>query len=239
MEKIINPCTCEVRGRNENAFVKIEYADGRLTLCGVIGPRKNGNCRGSAGQCVDYIRKGRPVAEWNCDMLNRLCDIWDQWHLNDMHPECEHQRELGWREMAREPITLYHYRLTREAFKAKGKAEEAARIALVSGKTFTPTEEQTMFANLPYFYDSDEPLEGKEIAQFYEPKLSPHPGDNGFTTTRRGWVREAESKQGLRCKPCPVCGYEYGTAWKRVDVPQEVLDWLFQLPDTKRQPAWV
>ena len=240
MKKIINPCTCNVRGRNENAFVKIEYVDGCLSLSGVIGPRKSGNCRGSAGQCVDEIRSGSPVTGWTRDMLRKLCNVWDQWNLNDMHPECEHQRELGWCEMAREEITLYHYILTHEAFEAKRKAEKAARDALVSGETFTPTEEQTMFVNLPYGLDVYEPLDGKDVARFYRPERPCYLGDSGFMETKtRGWVRAEDSEQGLLCKPCPVCGYKYGTAWKRVDVPQDVLDWLFQLPDTQRQPAWV
>lgn len=27
------------------------------------------------------------------------------------------------------------------------------------------------------------------------------------------WVRESEHPKGLLCKPCPVCGYEYGSKW--------------------------
>jgi hypothetical protein len=38
---------------------------------------------------------------------------------------------------------------------------------------------------------------------------------------------------------CPVCGYSLGHAWLSEDVPQDVIDWLFALPDTDRTPAWV
>ena len=112
MKKIINPCQCEVYSRNgnpyfANAFVEIEYVNGKLSLCGVIGPMSNGDCRGSAGQCANEIRKGTPTADWSAEMLFKLCDIWDKWHLNDMHPECEHQRNLGWDEQAKEKIYLY------------------------------------------------------------------------------------------------------------------------------------
>ena len=55
MKKIINPCTCEVYTNSgnlarANAFVKITYENGKLSLCGVIGPMSSGNCKGSCGR---------------------------------------------------------------------------------------------------------------------------------------------------------------------------------------------
>src|SRR6478735_2143194 len=37
----------------------------------------------------------------------------------------------------------------------------------------------------------------------------------------------------------PDGGYKYGSAWLREEVPQDVLDWLFSLPDADMTPAWV
>jgi hypothetical protein len=54
-----------------------------------------------------------------------------------------------------------------------------------------------------------------------------------------GWVRHGEHPEGLLGKPCPVCGYKYGSAWHKESVPDEVLDWLRGLPDTKIAPALV
>jgi hypothetical protein len=51
-----------------------------------------------------------------------------------------------------------------------------------------------------------------------------------------GWDKKPNASIG---KPCPVCGYEYGSSWLSVDVPDEVLDFLANLPDTDREPAWV
>ena len=102
MKKILQPCDCKVYGGTARGFVKVEFEDGRLSICGVIGPMSNGNCKGSAGQCVEEIRRGKPSEGWTQEMLDKFCDIWDEWHLNDMHPECEHQRALGWREQADE-----------------------------------------------------------------------------------------------------------------------------------------
>lgn len=53
------------------------------------------------------------------------------------------------------------------------------------------------------------------------------------------WVTRDEHPQGLLGYPCPACGYPYGTQWLHEDVPEEVLVWLHDLPDTTVQPAWV
>ena len=44
---------------------------------------------------------------------------------------------------------------------------------------------------------------------------------------------------GFLGRPCPVCGYKYGSAWQTEEVPKDVIEWLFDLPDTKIKPAWV
>ena len=49
-----------------------------------------------------------------------------------------------------------------------------------------------------------------------------------------GWKYETH-----RGQKCPECGYEIGTARTRREVPQEVIDFLFSVPDTDKIPAWV
>lgn len=241
MRKIINPCVCETYFGAASAFVAIDYDkdNGKLSLHGVVGPTSGGNCKGGAGQCVDEICEGKPAGNWTHEMLQKLCDIWDRWHLNDMRPHCQHQRELGWDELAGEKITMYHYRLTSEALKQKRAAENAALDALKNGDTFTPSEEQAFFAGLNYGLDIfGEPDE--KLAPHYIPKKPLYPGDCGPTEIKtRGWVRCEESDLGILCKPCPICGYKYGTSWLKEEVPQDVLDWLFALPETERRPAWI
>jgi len=36
-----------------------------------------------------------------------------------------------------------------------------------------------------------------------------------------------------------VCGYKYGSEWKKEAVPADVLEFLRALPDTDVKPAWV
>jgi hypothetical protein len=41
-----------------------------------------------------------------------------------------------------------------------------------------------------------------------------------------GWVYESEHPEGELMKPCPECGYKYGSAWLEESVPEDVLEWL-------------
>ena len=244
MRKIINPCMA--RGYTssgievmKDAFVKIEYNEGRLSLSGVVGPLPSGNCYGSAGQCYESIAEGKVKEGWTQEMLDKLVEIWKEWHLNDMRPYCEHQKKLGWRELAKKEVTLYHYTLTTEAYNKKRDAEEAALTALREGRTFIPTDEQIKFATMPHGVTTHAELEGED-AKWYEPKKRLYPGSDGATEKKTlGWLYEKDHPDGILSKPCPVCGYRYGTAWLKEEVPQDVIDWLFALPDTKVQPAWV
>ena len=52
-------------------------------------------------------------------------------------------------------------------------------------------------------------------------------------------LAEGVTVGGLLCKPCPECGYKYGTAWLKKEVPEEVIQWLKALPDADKVPAWV
>lgn len=53
------------------------------------------------GQCLDTIGKYVKTPKFK-----EVLRLWQAYHLNDMHAECEHQRALGWRELAREYIKI-------------------------------------------------------------------------------------------------------------------------------------
>lgn len=38
---------------------------------------------------------------------------------------------------------------------------------------------------------------------------------------------------------CPICGYRLGSAWKRISVPDAVIEFLMILPESDKTPAWV
>lgn len=249
MRKIINPCKCKVYTKtgnkvDGNAFVKIEYKDSKLSMCGVVAPLSNGNCLGSAGQCVDEIRNGSPTDEWTAEMLNKLCDIWDRWHLNDMRPYCEHMRELGWAEHAQDKVKIEKWTLTKEACQKKDNAKKRAVECLKNGEPFYPTKEETAYANMDYSIDvyNDEDIfekYGKLYKDAYELKEKDCLGHSNTEYKTRGWISYKDHKLGFIGRECPVCGYKYGTAWKMEEVPQDIIEWLESLPKTKVKPAWV
>lgn len=241
--KIIKPCTCDVGQRapiRVNAYCEIRFVENsKLRIHGVIGPMRNGNCYGNCGQCIDEIRAGEPTEGWTPEMLQKFCDIWDKWHLNDMRPYCQHQKELGWDKLAFQKVTLYNYVITEAARKQKKAAERAALEALWQGQCFTPTKEQVKYASMPYRVAVPCKLTGDALDN-YEPVADTPPAGGGFTEEKvLGWLSPDEHPDGLLDKPCPVCGYKYGHGWLQEEVPHEIIDWLFALPDSNTKPAWV
>lgn len=41
---------------------------------------------------------------------------------------------------------------------------------------------------------------------------------------RAGFVNQDQHPDGVLCKPCPVCGYKYGTAWNFRPIPDKDLN---------------
>lgn len=244
MKKIVSPCICKTFTRSgketsDRAFVSISYVDGALSICGVIGPTPSGNCRGSSGQCCEEIREGKPADGWTDEMLAKLCDIWDEWHLNDAKPYCQHQKALGWHKIASKMVTLYHYTLTREAYLRIERMKKSVWNDAVNLGAAYLSDEQMQFAKLPYNVTLTHEITG-DMAQHYEPQRSLFPGMCGATEMKPlGLLTPDEHPDGVLSKPCPVCGYKYGHGFKLDEVPQDVIDWLFALPDTPVKPAWV
>ena len=220
---VLCPCTYEINGKKYVAKVTIKYTNEVLSFSGSIGSW-------IAGQCVDEIRRGVPTKKWTREMLNKLCNAWERWYLNDMRPYCIHQKCLGWDKLASKKVTLYHYKLSTEALQKQKAAEQAALASLKEGKTFTPTVEQVKYARLKYSITSPLELSG-EMADLYVPYKSSYIGDYGSTEERTlGYLKPDDHPDGLLMKPCPVCGYKYGSAWLKEEVPEKVIDWLFSLP---------
>lgn len=71
-----------------------------FSMCG--GAYTSNGGMGMGGQCCADLLKYFP----NDNKAARMVEIWQKYHLNDRHPECEHQRELGWREMASEAVSV-------------------------------------------------------------------------------------------------------------------------------------
>ena len=53
------------------------------------------------------------------------------------------------------------------------------------------------------------------------------------------WILHENHTEGLLGKPCEICGYQYGKSLLFEPVPQDVINFLFSLPSTDKEPAWV
>lgn len=151
--------------RREKVWVNISYRDGRLSFTGEFGPRASGNARGSCGQIEMSMPGGKgiiPVDPWNQEMVTRLFNLWNRWHLNDMQAGTPKQMEA-----------------LRDAFGSQS-------------------------------YSHDQALEVL---------------DNEGILVDRDYLHNG--------KP-----YRYGSAWLHEDVPEHVLQWLRNLPETDLPHPW-
>ena len=177
-----------------------------LSICGYIHKIGNKNM-GSFGQCYDDINKAFP----NSEKVSRIVEIWKEYHLNDLSPECEHQRAEGWDELASESVEIVTYCLNSKTCSLQRKIERESLEILQKEGTVTISEEDKKILSLPYSTKVPEVL-GSEYYELDKKEYK-----------TRGWIRYDEDSRGLLCKPCPVCGYKYGTAWKTRPIPAEII----------------
>lgn len=217
MKKVIHPCNVpQWDEKLHPLFCKIEFRDGKLSISGVIGPKRNGDAVGGCGQVdMEFDHKNKedndsrytnPIEAnslkfadgWNKTKWYKFLDIWKHWHLNDMNSACEHQEALGWTyDTHRGKYTEYKGRDIEEK-------KEIIEILQTSG----------------YGYEYQDGKYG------YKFKLA-----DDFKTLLYWNEYSGHS--------CPECGYEIGSAWLKREVPQDAIKFLESLPDTDVTPAWV
>lgn len=222
----------ENRGKAKNRVtVEMEYKEEngkkRFSVSAMVWNVRRSDCI-CGGQCLDTI-----APYMDNPIFSEIFRLWKAYHLNDMHPECEHQHAAGWDKLASKKVTLYHWRMTRAAITEQDNAKKAALSALTAGETFTPTTEQTFFSGLSYFLTTWTETPPAELAKYYEPKKSLYPGDIGHTEAKAlGLLKESEHPDGLLSKACPVCGYKYGTSWVYFPIPVKDEKIIYKLLET-------
>ncbi len=229
--KVIQPTTLTVTVRSSTApvpvFCKIEFTDGKLSISGVEGPKRNGDAWGSCGQ-IDITGEGHKPAEgWTAEQVARLAQVWKDHHLNDMRAGCEHQRR-DWK--PEEKVEIVTYKLTTQAWKDQEATRKHHAAIIKRGGTVKASETELALLNLPYERhdapDADGPGSGMYEVEKRETKAA-------------GWVYPKEDPRGLLTKACEVCGYKYGSSWLREEVPADVIEFLRSLPEATTKPAWV
>lgn len=101
LEKIVKLGTVLVPGtsmaRTAPIYCKITIkADGELSITGVEGPLRDGNCLGSCGQIVMGLGDGSsitPAEGWTSETVLRFLATWEHWHLNHMRAGTPAQSE--------------------------------------------------------------------------------------------------------------------------------------------------
>lgn len=165
-----------------------------------------------SGQCLDII------ADYiNDPIFNEILRLWKLYQRNDLHPECEHQRALGWVDEARKQVKIYHWYLNDEARKEKKAAEERALKSLKNGETFTPTDREVFYANLSTFCKTYT----HQAPEYYGIETDFNTKKQKIEVKDLGSTRKTDHPEGLLCKPCPVCGYQYGSSWLYVPIPAD------------------
>lgn len=73
---------------------------------------------------------------------------------------------------------------------------------------------------------SDRPIDPDKPTDTYGKHF---PGQRHDSWNLLGWVREDEHAAGLLSRECPTCGYRYGTAWLKEDLPADVREFVAAL----------
>ena len=228
MQKIIKPC---FTGKTNTVptYIKISYVDKKLSISGVEGPKSSGDCFGSCGQIYDNLLNSEPNIQqhWTKKKIQKLVQIWKDWHLNDMTPYCEHQKDWNFKEVLH--VIPLHYtdkgRYIEKKVKYNDASEEEKELVSLADKVY---RDSLGFGDTFYNETEIKILLDKNILSRGEPvqKIA-------------GWVQPSQHSKGLLGKPCSICGYKYGTSWLFKEVPKNVIDWLFALPETDTKPAWI
>lgn len=222
MKKTFNFGKIDYTGRGRKSYpvtvtVELKNTDKgeELSICGDIwNTRKTDIVCG--GQCLDTIARYVKTP-----LFKELYRFWQLYHLNGMHPECEHQAAQGWREIAAQYVPLYIFQLTAEALRAQREIKNKVLTAAKTGENFQTTEEEQKTLALDFSIKYHADALPADIAPFYTLK--------GTEKKMLGWLHESDHPQGILSKPCPVCGYKYGHGWQFFPIPADDLKRIKEL----------
>lgn len=197
-----------------------------LSVSGVQGPY-GGDCRGSAGQCIDAIDEVTSYAE---GITQKWCEqtksIWKRWHLNDMRAGCEHQRD--WNTSEELTVTRYSwgdkYHELRRSVEGCTNPADGARFGADLARINAEFEK----INLHGYTSTGQHKWNQEHFDLFK---SGFIKEDKKETKKSGWTYENEHERGILCKPCPVCGYKYGNAWLFERLSDEVIEWFNNIPN--------
>jgi len=195
--------------------IEIEYKNKRLSITGEESS-KNKRFWRSGGQITLEPGNIDFAQGWNRKKVERLAAIWNKWHLNDLHAECEHQR-VNWN--LDEKIEVIDFTWSKKFNDMRRRAEAGLmdENEYAEYKQIIPDVFETTINTTKHHW-----LSPMVCGLLYLDLIKIDKRE----TKSAHWVRYNEHPQGLLCKPCEVCGYEYGTKWHIVEVPKTILQEL-------------
>lgn len=107
--KTINKTVRIGKGPEGNVFCKIKFDGKKLSISGIEGPMRNGDCRGSCGQILDHITISEFADGWSKELANQFVSYWSDWHLNDMQAGTPKQTAFIENYKASHPDWRYDY----------------------------------------------------------------------------------------------------------------------------------
>ena len=159
-------------------------------------------CTGHIGQCAGEIKNiiATLPNDITKEQVNRILEVWEEYHLNDMEVWCEHNN-YGNKLPEQEYVNVYKMWYTEEA----RKLSKIREFDEPFNKSLIDVTEEGL-KNLPKalyrLWDNKQPNRTCTGHISYDAILSP---------------------EGLIGKVCPVCGAKYGHEWYFKPIPGEVI----------------
>lgn len=164
-----------------------------------------------SGQCRDVVLEyygDNPLAA-------EICDLWEKYHLNNMYPDCEHGIN---EKLADKKITVNTYRQTIETITKINDIKDKIHRKIIEYGSAAVSPDEQLLLSLPYERTNNIP-----------PSLQPYYKLVKTEKKRARWVFYTEHPDGVLCKPCPICGYKYGTKWNYRPIPEKDLTRIKEL----------
>lgn len=197
--------------------------DGRFSMCAEIWQQNMKDIL-AGGQCVDTVAALFP----HDAKLQRMKEIWERWHLNDMRAGCSHQRalpEFQYRdmEMLEVEVEFHAFRALEQAAAKDDLCPAAKTLANLQAFGVVPFHKVLMdfdrFNRLKAYLDQWTPEWAVDQTKYAKNQnLIARPIKKALN-----WLRPTEHPMGFLGKACPVCGYKFGTAWIKEEIPADVV----------------
>lgn len=171
----------------------------------------------SGGQCLDCIPKFVKTMTNKRDKktLLKIYNLWKKYHLNDMHADCIH--DINKNDIKN--IKIYEYYFKGRFYKLDEQLKLLENNKYLKENIKINKQIKT-YKKYHYSFKCEyKPSQlSKTIRQLYELK--------NVEIKSTGWVNYNKelTPSGVLCKPCPVCGYEYGTSWNYRPIPKNDLN---------------